>query len=181
MVRHPTIWDTRTGILRRIPAWISPWGSRPLNPIFFDKPSFAQTYVNCILLADFRISVRPMALDFGPHGNPHEAPRGPKEPHPPWEVFPLRGGPVRAYYTDFKFAFHRPGDTTSPGPWTSPCPVQAPGPVGSLGNSPPTRHEGYSTFLELRSHTLFGEPPSLISVFWDPLGPMGPLRSLPGS
>ena len=35
MGRHPTIWDFKTGIRRRIPARISPWGSRGLNPNFF--------------------------------------------------------------------------------------------------------------------------------------------------
>ena len=34
MGRHPTIWDMATGILRRIPARISLWGSRALNPNF---------------------------------------------------------------------------------------------------------------------------------------------------
>ena len=33
--RHPTIFDIRTGILRRISARISPGGSHPLNLIFF--------------------------------------------------------------------------------------------------------------------------------------------------
>ena len=35
MGRHPTIWDFKTGIRHRIPARISPWGSRGLNPNFF--------------------------------------------------------------------------------------------------------------------------------------------------
>ena len=34
MGRHPTIWDFKTGIRHRIPARISPWGSRGLNPNF---------------------------------------------------------------------------------------------------------------------------------------------------
>ena len=34
MDRHPTIWDMETGTLRRIPARISPWWSRGLNPNF---------------------------------------------------------------------------------------------------------------------------------------------------
>ena len=32
---RPTIWDTRTGTLRRILAQISPWRPRPLNLNFF--------------------------------------------------------------------------------------------------------------------------------------------------
>ena len=35
MGRHPTIWDLKTGIRHRIPARISPWGSRGPNPNFF--------------------------------------------------------------------------------------------------------------------------------------------------
>ena len=34
MGRHPTIWDFKTGIRHRIPARISPCGSRGLNPNF---------------------------------------------------------------------------------------------------------------------------------------------------
>ena len=34
MGRHPTIWDFKTWIRHRIPARISPWGSRGLNPNF---------------------------------------------------------------------------------------------------------------------------------------------------
>ena len=34
MGRHPTILDFKTGIRLRIPARISPWGSRGLNPNF---------------------------------------------------------------------------------------------------------------------------------------------------
>ena len=35
MGRHPTIWDFKTGIRHRIPARISPWGTRGLNPNYF--------------------------------------------------------------------------------------------------------------------------------------------------
>ena len=34
MGRRGTIWDFKTGIRLRIPARISPWGSRGLNPNF---------------------------------------------------------------------------------------------------------------------------------------------------
>ena len=35
MGRHPAIWDFKFGIRHRIPARISPWGSRGLNSNFF--------------------------------------------------------------------------------------------------------------------------------------------------
>ena len=35
MGRRGTIWDFKTGIRLRIPARISPWGSRGPNPNFF--------------------------------------------------------------------------------------------------------------------------------------------------
>ena len=101
MGRHPTIWDFKTGIRHRIPARISPWGSRGPNPNFFRvfwTPKCPKIY----FLGGFRIYPRPIAMDLGPQGpkgptggpwggprGPLGAPRGPLGPPGP------PGGPAR--------------------------------------------------------------------------------------
>ena len=93
MGRHPTIWDFKTGIRHRIPARISPWGSRGLNPNFF-SPILDPKMQKVDFLSGFRIYVAgrlpkmlfpgrfskllaPIAPDLGPQG-PKEAPWGPQ-------------------------------------------------------------------------------------------------------
>ena len=88
MGRHPTIWDFKTGIRHRIPARISPWGSRGLNPNFFSfilEPKNAKIQIS----ARFSKLLAPIASDLGPQGaqgppkGPLGAPKGPRGPHGP--------------------------------------------------------------------------------------------------
>ena len=85
MGRHPTIWDFKTGIRHRIPARISPWGSRGLNPNFLfaylgskiaKKYFFWQVFKNAQGAHGARFRGRPR----GPQGALSGAPKGPTGP-----------------------------------------------------------------------------------------------------
>ena len=109
MGRHPTIWDFKTGIRHRIPARISPWGSRGLNPNFFSfilEPKCQK--VN--FLAGVLQLLAPIAMDLGPkgptgaQGAPRGPPKGPKgAQEDPWgpTIITFAGvcGPHRAHGT----------------------------------------------------------------------------------
>ena len=79
MGRHPTIWDLETGTRRRIPARISPWGSRGLNPNFCLPILYSKN-------ANMQISGRFSNL-CGTHRAGFGAPRGP--------LGPLLGGALK--------------------------------------------------------------------------------------
>ena len=82
MGRHPTIWDTRTGIRRRIPAQISLWGSQDLNPSFFSPILDSKD-------AKMQISCRVSNL-CGTHRDRFGAPWGPRGRH--WAHPPAGSG-----------------------------------------------------------------------------------------
>ena len=75
MGRHPTIWDFKTGIRHRIPARISPWGSRGLNPNFFLTHFGPKNAQKSIFWEGFEFIRDPSQWIWGPRG-----PRGPKGP-----------------------------------------------------------------------------------------------------
>ena len=87
MGRRGTIWDFKTGIRLRIPARISPWGSRGLNPSFFLTNFGPQQWENANVCELLEIAPHNYGRTWGPmrpHG-PHGAPRGPKVPQgAPW-------------------------------------------------------------------------------------------------
>ena len=64
--RHPTILDLETGIRRRIPARISPWGSRDLNPNFC-FPMLDPTMSKSQFPGRVLKLLAPIAMDLGPH------------------------------------------------------------------------------------------------------------------
>ena len=72
MGRHPTIWDFKTGIRHRIPARISPWGSRGLNPNFFFVYFRSKNTQKAIFWQGSEI--------IGTHSNGFGAPRGSRGP-----------------------------------------------------------------------------------------------------
>ena len=82
MGRHPTIWDFKTGFRLRIPARISPWGSRGPNPNFFFAYFGPQNAKKCNFLWGFHFLSRPIAMDLGPRGpkGAHGALWGPTGP-----------------------------------------------------------------------------------------------------
>ena len=81
MDRHPTIWDFKTGIQHRIPAWILPWGSRGLNPNFFSL-ILEQHMPKSTFSARVLKLLAPIAMDLGPQG-PKGPTGGPREPWAP--------------------------------------------------------------------------------------------------
>ena len=84
MGRHPTIWDFKTGIRHRIPARISPWGSRGLNPNFF-SPILDPKMPKSLFSGRVYKLLAPIAMDLGPQGpkgaqGAHRSPKGPLGP-----------------------------------------------------------------------------------------------------
>ena len=81
MGRHPTIWDFKVEIRHRIPARISPWGSRGLNPNFLSfilDPKMPKSIFSGRVLK----LLAPQQWIWGPRG-PKGAPRGPRGPKEP--------------------------------------------------------------------------------------------------
>ena len=87
MGRHPTIWDGRIGILRRIPARSLPWGPRALNPNLFSiylDPEDAKMQTFARFSNFFSTHCAGFGSLWGPHG------KDPKGPHFPFvEDFPI--------------------------------------------------------------------------------------------
>ena len=69
--RRGTIWDFKTGVRHRIPAQISPWGSRGLNPKFFrldssSNPKFFPKFFRGIFWQGFRFITHRARFGMGP-------------------------------------------------------------------------------------------------------------------
>ena len=157
MGRYPTIWDFKTGVRHRIPARISPWGSRGLNPNCFFRFFWIIKCPKVYFLGGFRIHPRPIAMDLGPRGprgskwrlnppqNPsHKGPRGPRGPRRPKGPKGAQGGPRAP-----RIAPDPPGGSGGRSPpvfgwaWGGEAPRL--GPLGPLGPRRHSRHRPYST------------------------------------
>ena len=82
MGRHPTVLDISGAEMHRIPARISPWGSRGLNPNFLFTHFGPNKCPKVNFLAGFRIYVagRLSRLFPGAQGAPQGAQGGPRGP-----------------------------------------------------------------------------------------------------
>ena len=85
MGRHPTVLDISGGKIRRIPARISPWGSRGLNPNFFLTHFGPKNAQKSIFWEGFEFIRDPSQWIWGPgaQGGPRGPlgpPRGPRGP-----------------------------------------------------------------------------------------------------